>query len=149
MSLKAKIDEEIKDAMRSKDSVRLNSLRAIKAKILLEETSKGRTVGLSEEAELKLLASLVKQRRDAVAEYQKAGRTDLLDNELAEIAIIEKFLPAQLSTEEITAIIKNVIAQTGVTSVKEMGKVMGVASKELAGRADNKIVAEIVKSLLA
>jgi len=148
MSLKSQIEEGIKTAMKAKDSLTLEALRAVKSKILLEQTSKGGTDELTEEQEIKLLQSLIKQRRDSAEQFKNAGRTELAEKELAEIAVIEKFLPAQLSHEEVRAIIEQIIKAVGATSAKEMGKVMGVASKELAGKADNKIVSEIVKSLL-
>ncbi|MCS7005530.1 MAG: GatB/YqeY domain-containing protein [Cytophagales bacterium] len=148
MSLKSRVEEEMKNAMKAKDTITLEALRAIKSKILLEQTSKGGNTELTEEQEVKLLQSLIKQRRDSIEQFQKAGRTELAEKELAEIRVIERFLPAQLSEDEVRKILQEIIARVGATSPKDMGKVMGVASKELAGKADNKLIADIVKSLL-
>lgn len=149
MSLKAKIQEEMKAAMKAKDKGRLTALKSIKAKIQLAETAEGGSEGLTEEQELKLLTKEAKQRRDSAKVYQEAGRDDLAETELVELAVIEGFLPKQLTDEELEAAVKEIISQTGATSAKEMGKVMGAASKQLAGKADNKKVAALVRSLLS
>lgn len=149
MSLQAKVMEELKEAMKAKNTVALESLRAIKSAILLAKTEAGATEELTEADELKLLQKLVKQRKDSAALYSQQGREDLAQPELAQMAVIEKFLPKQLTEEEITAAVKGFIADVGVTTAKDMGKVMGVASKALAGKADGKLISEIVKKLLA
>ncbi|MBO1884452.1 GatB/YqeY domain-containing protein [Capnocytophaga sp. Marseille-Q4570] len=149
MSLQAKVMEELKEAMKAKNTVALESLRAIKSAILLAKTEAGATEELTEADELKLLQKLVKQRKDSAALYSQQGREDLAQPELAQMAVIEKFLPKQLTEEEITAAVKGFIADVGATSAKDMGKVMGVASKALAGKADGKLISEIVKKLLA
>ena len=149
MSLQAKVMEELKEAMKAKNTVALESLRAIKSAILLAKTEAGATEELTEADELKLLQKLVKQRKDSAALYRQQGREDLAQPELAQMAVIEKFLPKQLTEEEITAAVKGFIADVGATTAKDMGKVMGVASKALAGKADGKLISEIVKKLLA
>lgn len=149
MSLQAKVMEELKEAMKAKNTVALESLRAIKSAILLAKTEAGATEELTEADELKLLQKLVKQRKDSAALYSQQGREDLAQPELAQMAVIEKFLPKQLTEEEITAAVKGFIADVEATTAKDMGKVMGVASKALAGKADGKLISEIVKKLLA
>ena len=149
MSLQAEVMEELKEAMKAKNTVALESLRAIKSAILLAKTEAGATEELTEADELKLLQKLVKQRKDSAALYSQQGREDLAQPELAQMAVIEKFLPKQLTEEEITAAVKGFIADVGATTAKDMGKVMGVASKALAGKADGKLISEIVKKLLA
>ena len=149
MSLQAKVMEELKEAMKAKNTVALESLRAIKSAILLAKTEAGATEELTEADELKLLQKLVKQRKDSAALYSQQGREDLAQPELAQMAVIEKFLPQQLTEEEISAAVKGFIADVGATTAKDMGKVMGVASKALAGKADGKLISEIVKKLLA
>jgi len=150
MSLETQINGDIKTAMLQKDKPTLEALRAIKSAILLEKTSKNAIDGeLSETAEITLLQKLVKQRKEAAEIYKGQNRADLYEAEMFQAGVIEKYLPKQLSREEIEAELKNIIAQVGATTAKDMGKVMGVATKHFAGRADNKIVSEIVKSLLA
>ena len=150
MSLESQINGDIKTAMLQKDKPALEALRAIKSAILLEKTSKNATDGeLSEAAEIALLQKLVKQRKEAAKIYKGQDRADLYESEMFQAGIIEKYLPKQLSREEIEVEVKNIIAQVGATTAKDMGKVMGAATKHFAGRADNKIVSEIVKSLLA
>lgn len=150
MSLESQINGDIKTAMLQKDKPALEALRAIKSAILLEKTSKNATDGeLSEAAEIALLQKLVKQRKEAAEIYRGQDRADLYEAEMFQAGIIEKYLPKQLSREEIEVEVKNIIAQVGATTAKDMGKVMGAATKHFAGRADNKIVSEIVKSLLA
>ena len=149
MSLKLKIEEGIKKAMLAKDQSRLMALRGIKSQILLAETEKGAKEDLAEEAEMKLLTKAAKQRRDSAEIYKKEGRNDLEQTELKELAIIEEFLPKQMTDEEITVAIKDIIEKVGAKSAGEIGKVMGAASKELAGKADGKKISEIAKALLA
>ncbi len=149
MSLQSQVMTELKAAMKAKDSVALESLRAIKSAILLAQTETGGGGELSEEAEIKLLQKLVKQRKDSAALYTDQGRADLAEPELAQAAVIEKFLPEQLSEEEITAVVKATIEKVGASGMQDMGKVMGMASKELAGKADGKTISGIVKTLLS
>ena len=148
MSLKQRIEGEIKSAMLARDKVRLTALRAIKSIILLEETKEGFSGELSAEDELKVLTKSAKQRKDSAEIYEKQNRADLLEVELAELAIIQEFLPKALSTEELVQAIQAIIASSGATGPKDMGKVMGLASKELAGKADGKAISEQVKLLL-
>ena len=149
MSLQTKVMEALKEAMKAKDTVALESLRAIKSAILLAKTEAGASEELSEADELKLLQKLVKQRKDSAALYTQQGRNDLAEPELAQMAVIEKFLPAQLSESEVEEALKGIIAQVGATSPKDMGKVMGAATKQLAGKADGKLISDIVKKLLS
>lgn len=149
MSLKTKIEGEIKQAMLNKDKGRLTALRSIKALILLAETEKNAEGGISDDAEMKLLQKAAKQRRDSLAIYKEQGREDLAEVEASELAVIEEFLPKQLSEEEIKAEVEKVIAQVGASGPQDMGKVMGVATKALAGRADGKIISSIAKELLS
>lgn len=149
MSLQIKVMEALKEAMKAKDTVALESLRAIKSAILLARTEAGASEELSEADELKLLQKLVKQRKDSAALYTQQGRNDLAEPELAQMAVIEKFLPAQLSEAEVEEALKGIIAQVGATSPKDMGKVMGAATKQLAGKADGKLISDIVKKLLS
>ena len=148
MSLKLTIENGIKDAMRAKDADRLRALRAIKSLILLEETSGSSADGLSADAEMKILMKAAKQRRDSLEVYVAQNRPDLAEKEQAELAIIEEFLPKQLSDEELTAKITEIIASVGASSPADMGKVMGVASKQLAGLADGKAISAKVGELL-
>lgn len=149
MALKQKIEGEIKSAMIAKDKVRLTALRAIKSLILLEETKEGFSGELSADDEMKLLTKSAKQRKDSAEIYEKQNRPDLLAVELAELAIIQEFLPKALSEAELLQAIQAIIASCGATGPKDMGKVMGLASKELAGKADGKAISEQVKALLA
>ncbi|ATA81573.1 GatB/YqeY domain-containing protein [Capnocytophaga leadbetteri] len=149
MSLQTKVMDALKEAMKAKDTIALESLRAIKSAILLAKTEAGAAAELAEEEELKLLQKLVKQRKDSAALYAQQGRNDLAEPELAQVAVIEKFLPKQLSEAEVTEAVKAIIAEVGATSAKDMGKVMGVATKQLAGKTDGKVISAIVKSLLA
>ena len=148
MSLKQKIESEIKSAMIAKDKTRLGALRSIKSLILLEETKSGAKAQITEEDELKLLTKAAKQRKDSADIYQQQNRADLYEVEMAELEVLQEFLPKALTDEEITAAIKEIIAQTGASSPKDMGKVMGVASKQLAGKADGKVISEKVKAIL-
>jgi len=149
MSLKGKIESAMKEAMKSKDKQRLQALRSIKSLILLAETEKGHAEGeLSDTVEMQLLSKAAKQRRDSAEIYQKEGRDDLASVELAELKVIESFLPEQLSDDEIAAHIKDILEETGASSMRDMGKVMGLAQKKFAGKADNKKVAALVKAAL-
>lgn len=149
MSLEEKVNSELKTAMLAKDEATVRGLRAIKSAIILAKTEKGANGQVSAEKEVQILQKMVKQRKDSIAEFEKAGRADLIQKEQEEISVIEKFLPAMMNEDEIREGIKKIIAETGATSIKEMGKVMGAASKAFAGKADNKIVSEVVKSLLS
>jgi uncharacterized protein YqeY len=149
MSLEQKIMGELKTAMLAKDEAALRSLRAIKAAILLAKTAEGGTGSVSEEEEIKLLQKMVKQRKDSLEIFTQQNRPELAKKEAEEIAVIEKFLPKQLSAEEIKAELATIIAATGASSPADMGKVMGVASKQLAGKADGKTISTLVKELLA
>ena len=147
MDLEKKVLEEIKTAMRAKNRVALEALRTIKSAILLEKTS-GKGGEITGETEIKLLQKLVKQRKESAAIYRQQNRDELAEVEEKQAAVIEKFLPEQLSEEELEPIIKKIIDDTGATSIKEMGKVMGIASKQLAGKADNRTISVLVKKLL-
>lgn len=149
MSLQDRIMTEMKDAMRAKDAVKLEALRAIKSGILLAQTETGTKEPISEDEELKLLQKLVKQRKDSAAIYKEQNRDDLAQPELDQAAVIEQFLPEQLSEAEIEAKVEEIIAQTGAAGMKDMGKVMGLASQELAGKADGKTISMIVKKKLS
>ncbi len=148
MSLEQKIMAALKTAMLNKDEVALRSLRAIKSAILLAKTDASAKGELSEAEELKLLQKLVKQRKDSLAIYQQQQRADLAKKEEEEIAVIEQFLPAQMSEEELTEAVKAIIAETGASSPADMGKVMGQATRSLAGKADGGSISVIVKKLL-
>ena len=143
------IDQEIKQAMLAKNQAKLRGLRAIKAAILLAKTEKGGAEEIDADAEIKILQRLVKQRKESANIYKEQGREDLLLVEQEEIDVISQFLPQQLDEEAITAIVKRILAETGATSIKDMGKVMGLANKEMAGKADGKLIGEIVKAQLA
>jgi hypothetical protein len=148
MSLKQKIDSEIKSAMIARDKTRLSALRSVKSLILLEETKGGTKGEITEEDEMKLLTKAAKQRKDSADIYEEQGRQDLMDVEVAELAVLQEFLPKAMTDEEISVAIEDIIVRTGASSPKDMGKVMGLASKEMAGKADGKIVADKVKALL-
>ncbi len=143
------IDQEIKTAMLAKDSAKLRGLRAIKAAFLLAKTEKGATAELDEQGEIRILQKLVKQRKESAEIYKSQGREDLLSIENEEISVIETYLPVQLSVEDITKIVKTIIDGLGGATQKDMGKIMGLANKELSGRADGKMISEVVKSLLS
>ena len=147
MSLEAKITNDLKDAMKNKDQAALRSVRAIKAAILLFKTD-GSGNELNEDSEIKILQKLVKQRQDSLDIYVKQGREDLAVTEREEIAIIQQYLPAQLSEAELKAALQAIILETGATSGKEMGKVIGLANQRLAGKAEGKAIASTVKELL-
>ena len=148
MSLELIINEAIKTAMREKDKVALDSLRAVKSQILLLKTeAKGADV--SAEQEIAILQRMIKQRKDSYEQFVSQNRTDLAEVEAAQMKVIEQFLPAQLTAEELEAEIKKIIAETGAESIKDLGKVMGTASKSLAGKSDGKSISEMVKKLLS
>ena len=149
MSLEQKIMSELKTAMLAKDEKALRSLRAVKAAILLAKTSEGAGGELKEDDEIKLLQKLVKQRKDSLEIYQQQNRADLAQKEQEEIEVIEKFLPKQLSAEELKTAIAKIIADVGATSPADMGKVMGAATKQMAGKADGKTISSVVKELLS
>ena len=149
MNLEQKIMTDLKAAMLAKDEAALRSLRAIKAAILLAKTAEGAGGELKEEEETKLLQKMVKQRKDSLEIFQQQNRPELARKEEEEIAVIEKFLPKQLTAEEITAALTKIIAETGASSPADMGKVMGAATKQLAGKADGKTISALVKELLA
>lgn len=142
------INQLIKEAMLAKDSVRLSSLRAIKSAFLVAQTEKG-AGDLDDAAKQKIIQKQVKQRKDAAAIYLEQNRQDLADDELAQVAILEEFLPEQLSEDKIREVVTAIIAQVGASSMADMGKVMGSANQQLAGKADGKLIAQIVKSLLS
>jgi hypothetical protein len=151
MSLKDRITEDIKLAMKAKDKVRLETVRSIKKSILEKEVSvrpSGQET-LTEQQEMEVLVQLAKQRRDSIAQYQQAGRTDLVDQETQELAILEEYLPKQLSDAEIGQVIDDLIRQVGATSAKDVGKVMGPAMQQLKGKADGKKVQDMVKAKLS
>ena len=149
MALFEQISEDIKQAMLAKDKVRLEALRGVKKELLEAKTAKGSDGTLTDEQGVKILQKMVKQRKDSAAIFSQQGRPELADNELAEVAVIEQYLPAQMSDEELTEAIKAIIAETGATSSKEMGKVMGLATKQLAGKVEGRLISEKVKGLLA
>ena len=148
MSLQKQIMEEMKGAMKSKDTVALQALRAVKSAFLLAKTESGAGDDLTEEQEMKIIQKQVKQRKDSAAIFVEQGRQDLADPELAEVAILEKFLPEALSEEEIEKVVVETIAKVGAEGMKDMGKVMGMVSKELAGQADGKTISGIVRAKL-
>ncbi len=147
MKLSDRINQDIKEAMKAKETDKLMALRAVKSEILLANTS-GDGKELNEEAEIKILQKLVKQRKDSAQTYKDAGRTELYEKEIKEVAFIEAYLPEQLSEEELSAIINKVIADTGASSIKDMGKVIGMVNKQVAGKAEGKLIAMKVKELL-
>ena len=148
MSLETLINDDIKAAMLAKDKRKLEALRAVKAAILLAKTEKGTTEEISGDAEMKILQKLVKQRRDSAEIYKQQNRQELAEEEAFQLSVIEKYLPSQLSEEQVKKIIKDIIAETGAASIKDMGRVMGLATKKLAGKADNKLISGLVKELL-
>jgi uncharacterized protein YqeY len=148
MSLSDQISEQMKTAMKAKDATSLRGLRAIKSALMLLATQEGGTV-ITEEDEMTTLVKMAKQRKDSLVIYQEQNRPDLAVIEEEELAIIEKFLPSQLNEEDVKAEIKAIIAETGATGMKDMGKVMGMANGKMKGRADGKMIADMVKALLA
>ena len=149
MAVLSNLSEEIKNAMREKDSLKLESLRAIKSALILAQTASGAGADLNEEASTKLLQRLVKQRKESALIYKEQGRNDLAEPEEAQAEIIASFLPEQFSEEEVIKIVSEVISQTGAEGIKDMGKVMGVTSKKLAGKAEGRLIADIVKKKLS
>ncbi|KAF2510088.1 GatB/YqeY domain-containing protein [Flavobacterium zhairuonense] len=149
MSLQAQIMDEIKTAMKAKDTVALEALRAVKSELLLASTASGSKEELSEDDEIKLLQRLVKTRKESARIFTEQNRPDLAEPELAQVVVIEKFLPAQLSEEEVEAVIAKIIAETGASGIASMGKVMGLASAQLGGTAEGKTISTIVKKLLS
>ncbi len=151
MSLKEKIDLDLKNSMKSGDKTRLNAIRSIRAGLLEKEVSirVGGIAVLTEEQELEVLVSLAKKRRDAIEQFTAGNRLDLAETEQAELAVLEEYLPAPVSDEEVTTVIQDIITKTGAASMKEMGKVMAEAMKALKGKADGTKVQQIVKSLLS
>ncbi|MFN6946611.1 MAG: GatB/YqeY domain-containing protein [Cytophagaceae bacterium] len=148
MSLKERIESDIKKAMLEKNKDRLRALRGIKSLILLAETEKGNQGGITEDLELKILTKAAKQRRESAEVYEQQGRKDLQEIEVAELNVIEEYLPKQMSEDEVAEKVKLIIQQVGASGPQDMGKVMGMASKELTGMVDGKILSFIVKSLL-
>ncbi len=148
MSLQKQVMEKMKEAMKAKDTVALQALRAVKSAFLLAQTESGAKEELTEEQELKIIIKQVKQRKDSAAIFVKQGRQDLADPELAEIAILEQFLPEALTEEEIEGVVIATINDIGAAGMKDMGKVMGIVSKELSGQADGKTISTLVKKHL-
>ncbi|KAF2335372.1 GatB/YqeY domain-containing protein [Flavobacterium ginsenosidimutans] len=149
MSLQTQIMDEIKTAMKAKDTVALEALRAVKSELLLASTASGSKEDLSEDEEIKLLQRLVKTRKESARIFTEQNRPDLAEPELAQVAVIEKFLPTQLSEEEVEAVVAKIIAETGASGIASMGKVMGLASAQLGGTAEGKTISTIVKKLLS
>jgi uncharacterized protein len=148
MSLEAKVMDNMKEAMKAKDAVALEALRAIKSAIILAKTEAGAADGLTADAEIKMLQRLVKMRKDSATIFTEQNRPDLAEPELAQIAVIEKFLPAQLSEAEVETIIAKIIAETGASGIAAMGKVMGLAAAQIGGQSEGKVISGIVKKLL-
>jgi len=148
MSLKQQIDTDIKNAMKAKNKEELAALRSIKSMILLAESEKSAADNLSEDAEMKLLMKAAKQRKESAETYKTNGRDELANAELVELEVIEKYLPKQMSEEELTEKVKEIIAQVGASGPQDMGKVMGTATKQLAGKADGKMISQLVKQIL-
>ncbi len=148
MSLEANIQKDLMAAMKAKDEAALRTIRAIKAAILIVKTD-GSGIALNEEGEIKLLQKMVKQRKDSLSIFEQQGRTELAKIERDEIEVIERYLPKQMSVEDIEVIVKNIIAETGAAGMKDMGKVMGAANKALAGQAEGAVISGVVKKLLA
>lgn len=149
MSLEQQINQDIKAAMIAKDSVRLRGLRAVKAAILLAKTEKAGVEELDQDAEIKVLQKLVKQRKESADIYKSQGREDLFQIEFEEQKVIEEYLPKQLDRTEVETLIKNIIVEIGASGMKDMGKVMGLANQKLAGQADGKTISEVVKACLS
>ncbi|WP_299759002.1 GatB/YqeY domain-containing protein [uncultured Pontibacter sp.] len=149
MTLKQRIDADIKQAMLAKDKARLQALRSIKSQILLAETEKGGTEGISQDTEMKLLTKAAKQRRESAELYAQQGRADLEQIELAELAVIEDYLPKQLDEGDLRTRLVEIIQRVGATGPSDMGKVMGIATKELAGQADGRAISQTVGDLLS
>lgn len=150
MTLKERINEDLKAAMKAGDKIRLEAVRAIKKDIIEKETAEKRAQrgDLTPEEEIEVLTTMVKRRRDSIEQFKQAGRNDLADEEIKQLAVIEQYLPAQLSEAEVKDVLQKIIAQVGATSAKDVGKVMGAAMKELKGKADGSVVQRIAKELL-
>jgi len=148
MSLITQIDQDIKLAMLAKQPERLQGLRAIKSALLLAKTEKGAAEELTQEAEIKVLQKLVKQRKESADIYKTQGRDDLYQIEIGEMQVIEPYLPQQMTRFEIEGVVQEIIERIGATSIQDMGRVMGLANKEMAGQADGKTISEVVKQLL-
>ena len=149
MSLQQQVMEALKVAMKAKDTQSLEALRAVKSALLLAQTATGSKEEISESEELKILQKQVKQRKDSASIYIEQGRKDLAEPELAQAAVIERFLPAQMGEDQIAKIVDEIIAETGASSMKDMGRVMGMANSKLAGKADGKTISTVVKSRLS
>ncbi|MEI6865667.1 GatB/YqeY domain-containing protein [Flavicella sp.] len=149
MSLQKELMVKLKEAMKSKDKIALESLRAVKSAILLAQTESGAKEELTQDQELKIVQKLVKQRKDSAILFSEQGREDLAEPELAQAEVISQFLPEQMNEEAVKEAISGIISQTGAESMKDMGKVMGMSSKQLAGKADGKMISIIVKKLLS
>lgn len=149
MSLEVEVMSLMKDAMKNKDEALLRGLRAIKAEIIKAKTEPGANGTISEDAEMKLLQKLVKQRKDSLTIFQEQNRADLAQKEAEEIAVIEKFLPTQMSEDEVKAAVEAIVKELGAAGPQDLGKVMGVASKQLAGKADGKLIAAVAKNALS
>ena len=149
MGILSNLTEEIKSAMRAKDSLKLESLRAIKSAVLLAQTAKGGGAELSDEEAIKILQRLVKQRKESASIFRDQGRSDLATPEEAQAEVIASFLPEQLSEEEVAQVVSEIIVKTGAEGMKDMGKVMGMASQELSGKAEGKLIANLVKQQLS
>ena len=148
MDLIERVSADIKDAMRARDQIKLNALRGVKKELIEAKTAKSLDAVLSEEEGMKILQKMAKQRKDTAEVYREQNRPDLMEQEIAEFNVISIYLPAQFTEEELIVAVKEIIARTGVTSAKEIGKVMGIASKELAGKADGRDVSRVAKELL-
>lgn len=148
MSLESKINEDIKKAMLAREKEKLEALRAVKTALLVAKTEKGASETISEDAEIKILQRLVKQRKESATIFEERNRKELAQKEWFEASVIEEYLPEQMSDEELTSIIQKIVDQVGAKSMADMGKVMGIASKELAGKAEGKAIADKVKSIL-
>ena len=149
MNLETQIMGQLKEAMKAKNTIALEALRAVKSELLLAKTSGGANGELSEDQEIALLQKLVKQRKEAAEQFEANARQELAEKELAQAEVIQQFLPAQLTDEELTVAIKDIVAEVGATSPKDMGKVMGAASAKLAGKAEGKLISAKVKEILA
>ncbi|ADR21771.1 aspartyl-tRNA amidotransferase subunit B [Marivirga tractuosa] len=149
MSLKQQIDTDIKNAMKAKNKEELQALRSVKSMILLAESEKGAEENLTEDAEMKLLMKAAKQRRESADTYKSNGREELAQAELFELDVIERYLPKQMSEQELRSKLEDIISKLGASGPQDMGKVMGVATKELAGKADGKMISQLVKEILA
>jgi uncharacterized protein YqeY len=149
MKLSDQINADIMNAMREKDKIKLEALRAAKSAFLLAKTQEGAASEISDADELKIIQKLIKQRMDSATIYKEQSRTDLYEKEVAEANVLEVYMPAQLTAEELKSIIKTIISKTGAKGPQDMGKVMGIATKELAGKADGKAISMLVKELLA